>query len=171
MSEQYVVKFPGLPYFWGYFIKLCYISYFLFFLSTESSSCVNSLSLMSNLLKIIFVIGSCVTFRGFPSKFSKCCLHMCIRSSWLVAFSEAFAVPLLLLPSFTVCHAILYCLSSTEYYQKQSKYLSTVGREQLAVRYFCLLLYCHFKMHGGFYSFVKSLLYIICALNAKRQIQ
>ena len=70
---------------------------------------------MSNWLLIIFVIGSCVTFRGFPSKLSKCCLHRCIRSSWLVAFSLAFAVLFLLLTLFTICHAILECLSSTEF--------------------------------------------------------
>ena len=88
---------------------------FLIFLSTESSSsCINCPSLMSNCLLIILVIGSCVTFGGFPSKFSKCCFHSCIHSSWLVAFSLAFAVLFLLLTSFTVCHAILDCISSTE---------------------------------------------------------
>ena len=88
---------------------------FLIFLSTESSSSwVNGPSLMSSCLLIIFMIGSCVTFGGFPSKFSKCCFHSCIRSSWLVAFSLALAVLYLLLTLFTVCHAILDCLSSTE---------------------------------------------------------
>ena len=71
---------------------------FLIFLSTESSSSfVNCPSLMSNCLLIILVIGSCVTFAWFPSKFSKCCFHSCIRSCWLVAFSLAFAVLFLLL--------------------------------------------------------------------------
>ena len=60
------------------------------------------------------MIGSCVTFGGFLSKFSKCCFHSYIRSSWLVAFSLAFTMLLLLLTSFTVCHAILDCLSLTE---------------------------------------------------------
>ena len=88
---------------------------FLIFLCTESSSSyVNCPSLISNFLLIIFVIGLCVTFGGFPSKFSKCCFRSCIRSSLLVAFSLAFAVPFLLLTSFTVCHAIIDCLSSTE---------------------------------------------------------
>ena len=65
---------------------------FLIFLSTESSSsCVNGPSLMSNCLLIILVIGSCVTFGGFPSKFLKCCFYRCIRSCWLAAFSLAFA--------------------------------------------------------------------------------
>ena len=45
---------------------------FSIFLSTESSSGVNRPSLMSNCLLIILVIGSCVTFRGFPCKFSNC---------------------------------------------------------------------------------------------------
>ena len=60
------------------------------------------------------MIGSCVTFGGFTRKFSKCCFHRCIRTCWLVAFSLGFAVPFLQLTSFTVCHAILDCLSSTE---------------------------------------------------------
>ena len=86
---------------------------FLIFLSTESSSCINCPSLMSNCLLIILVIGSCVIFGGFPSKFSKCCFRSCIRSFWLEAFSLAFAVSFLLLTSFTICHAILDCLSLT----------------------------------------------------------
>ena len=69
---------------------------------------------MSNCLQIIFVIGSCLTFGRFPSKFSKCCFDCCICSSWLVAFTLAFTVHFLLLTSFTVCYAILDCLSSTE---------------------------------------------------------
>ena len=88
---------------------------FLIFLSTESSSSwVNGPSLMSNCLLMILMIGSCVTFGGFLSKFSKCCFHRCIRSCWSVAFSLALAVLFLLLTSFIVCHAILACLSSTE---------------------------------------------------------
>ena len=88
---------------------------FLIFLCTESSySCVNCPSLMSNWSLIIFVIGSGVSFGGFPNKFSNCCFHRYIRSSWLVAFSLAFAVLLHLLTSFTICHAILDCLSSSE---------------------------------------------------------
>ena len=89
---------------------------FLIFLSTESStSCINCPSLMSNCLLIILMIGSCITFGGFLSKFLKCCFHSWFCSSWLVAFSLAFAVLFLLLTSFTVCHAILDCLSSTEF--------------------------------------------------------
>ena len=85
---------------------------FLIFLSTESSSsCANCLSLMSNYLLIICVIGSRVTFGGF---LSKCCFHSCIRFSWLVAFSLAFTVLFLLLSLFTICYAILDYLSSTE---------------------------------------------------------
>ena len=30
--EQYVIEFPGLPYFWGYFIKPCCFSILKFFL-------------------------------------------------------------------------------------------------------------------------------------------
>ena len=88
---------------------------FLIFLSTESSSyCVDGPSFVSNCLLITLVISSCVTFGGSSSKFSKCCFHRYIRSCWPVAFSLAFAVLFLLLTSFTVCHAILDCLSSNE---------------------------------------------------------
>ena len=84
---------------------------FLIFLRTESSSsCVNSPSLMSNCLLIVLVIGSCVIFGGFPSKFSKCCFHSFILSCWFAAFSFALAVFFLLLTSFIVCQAILDCL-------------------------------------------------------------
>ena len=89
---------------------------FLIFLSTESSSSrVNGPSLMSDCLLIIFVISSCVTFGGFPSRFWKFYMfHSFIHSCWFVAFSLALAVLFLLLTSFIVCHAILDCLSSTE---------------------------------------------------------
>ena len=89
---------------------------FLSFLSIESSSSrVNGPSLMSNFLLIILVIGSCITFGRFPCRFWKCCFHSFIRSCWFVAFSLALAVLFLLLTSFIVCHAILDCLSSTEF--------------------------------------------------------
>ena len=108
VSPTYVVEFPGLPSSPAAFL-------FLIFLSIESSSSyINCPNLMSKWLLIILVIGSCVTFGGFPSKVSKCCFHSFIRSSWLVAFSLAFIVLFLLLSSLTVCHAILDCLSSTE---------------------------------------------------------
>ena len=88
---------------------------FLIFLSTElSSSRVNGPSLMSNCLQIILVIGSCVTFGGFPSRFWKCCFHSLILSCWFVAFTLALVVLFLLLTSFIVCQAILDCLTSTE---------------------------------------------------------
>ena len=69
---------------------------------------------MSNCFLIILVIGSCVTFCGFPCRFWKCCFHSFIRSCWFVAFSLALAVLFLLFTSFIVCYAILDCLSSTE---------------------------------------------------------
>ena len=88
---------------------------FLIFLRTESSSSwVNGPSLMPNCLLRILVIGSCVTFGGFPSRFSKCCFHSFILSCWLAAFNFALAVLFLLLTSFIVCQAILDCLYSTE---------------------------------------------------------
>ena len=88
---------------------------FLIFLRTESSSsCMKGPSLMSNCLLIILVIGSCVIFGGFPSRFSKCCFYSFILSCWFAAFSFALAVFFLLLTSFIVCQAILDYLSSTE---------------------------------------------------------
>ena len=68
---------------------------FLISLNESSSSCVNCPSLMSNCLLILLVIGSCITFGGFPGKFLKCCFHSCIRSSWLACFQFSFhsAIP------------------------------------------------------------------------------
>ena len=88
---------------------------FSIFLSTVSNSFwVDGLSLMSNCLLTILMIGSCVTFSGFPSRFSKCCFHSFICSCWFVAFSLALVVLFLLLTSFIVYQAILDCLSFTE---------------------------------------------------------
>ena len=147
LSEQYTVEFPGLQYFWGYFIKPCC---FPIFLSTESSSSsVNSPSLMSNWLLIIFMIGSCVTFGDFLNKFSKCCFHRCIRSSWLVAFSLAYAVLFLLLTSLTVCHAILDCLSSTLYIWFYI--LSVCSFRYMLANSFCAFLSFRVLILLGFY--------------------
>ena len=88
---------------------------FLIFLSTQSSSsCVHRPSLMPNSLPIIFMISSCVTFVGFLSKFSKCYFFRCI-----------------LLPSFTVCHAIFDCLSST--------------KSLILLIWFCMYSVCSFR--------------------------
>ncbi len=94
---------------------------FLIFLRTESSSCVNGPSLMSNCLLIILVIGSCVTFDGFPRRFSKCCFHSFILSCWFVAFNLALVVLFLLLTSFIVCQVPFFlvlghlCLLGSSY--------------------------------------------------------
>ena len=120
VSEQYVVKLSSLPYFWWYFTQPCCFSIFNFLSIESSSSRVNSPCLMSNTLLIILVICSCVTFGDFPSNFSKCCFHRCIRSCWLEAFSLALELLFLRLTSFIVCHAILDCLSSTESLQINS---------------------------------------------------
>ena len=91
---------------------------FLIFLSTGLiSSCINSPSL--------------ITFGGFPSKFSKCCFRSYIRFSWLIAFSLAVAVLFFLFTWFTVCHAILDCLSSTEF--------------QILLIWFCMYSVCSFR--------------------------
>ena len=106
---------------------------FLIFLRTESSSsCVNGPSLMSNCLLIILVIGLCVIFGGFPSKFSKCCFHSFILSCWFAAFSFAMAVFFLLLTSFIVCQAILDCLLRDCFVASQ------LFRVAIHVRYFTL---------------------------------
>ena len=95
---------------------------FLIFLSTElSSTWVDSPSLMSNCLLIILVIGSWVSFGGFPSKFLKWCFHRCIRSCWLVAFSLALAVFFILLTLFIVCH-VEYTIFFIWEYLKKLKY-------------------------------------------------
>ena len=99
----------------GVFHEALLLFYLLILLGTESnSSCINRPSLMSKFLRIIFVIALSVTYVGFPSKFSKCCFHRYIRSSWVGAFSWAFAVLFILLTLLTVCYAILDCLSSSE---------------------------------------------------------
>ena len=88
---------------------------FLIFLSnTLGSSRINCQSLMSSGLLRIFVIGSSVTLGDSPNTFLKCCFCTCICSSWVEAFSLALMVHFLLLTSFTVCHAMLDYLSSTE---------------------------------------------------------
>ena len=69
---------------------------------------------MSNYLLTILAISSCVTFGGFPSRFSKCYFQSFIRSCWLVAFSLALAEVFLLLTLFIVSHGILDWLSSPE---------------------------------------------------------
>ena len=114
MSEQYVVELSGLPYFRGISSSPAAFLFLIFLRTESSSSCVNGPSLMSNCLLIILVIGSCVIFGGFPSKFSKCCFNSFILSCWFAALSFALAVFFLLLTSFIVCQAILDCLSSTE---------------------------------------------------------
>ena len=65
-------------------------------------------------LLIIFVIGISVISGGFPNRFLKCSFHFCILSFWLAAFSFVLKVLFLSFPSFTVCHDIHDCLSSTE---------------------------------------------------------
>ena len=98
----------------GVFHQALQLFYFEFFLLWCSSSSMNSPSLMSSGLLVIFGIGSSVTFWEIPSRSLKCCFHWCIRSSWLAAFSLVRAVLFLQLSSFTVCYVILYCLSSTK---------------------------------------------------------
>ena len=98
-------------------LQYCWISLFSIpFIKTNSFpvfkfACIHCLSLISSLLLIIFMIGLSVSIRGFPSKFLKYSFHKCILSSWLVVFNLVLGG----LISFTVCHAIQYCLSSTKF--------------------------------------------------------
>ena len=86
---------------------------FLIFDSTTwSSSCV--ISLMSCWSLMISLIGSSVISFNFPRRFLKCSFHKC-SCSWLAAFSLALEVFFLLLTSFTVCHVIWDCPSSTKF--------------------------------------------------------
>ena len=61
-----------------------------------------------------FLTGLSVNFREFPSRFLKCSFHFYILSSWLTAFSFILKMFCILLTSFTVCHTIHDCLSSTK---------------------------------------------------------
>ena len=117
---------------------------FLIFLWTESSSStVNGLSLISNCLLIILVIGSCVNFGGFPCRFSKWCYHRFILSCCFAAFNFTLIVLFLLLTAFIVCQAILDCLSSTELLI-------------LSIR-FCMYSVCSFRyMHVNWYCALFS---------------
>ena len=114
MSEQYVANCLVFHTSVGISSKPAAFLFLIFLSSKLSSSRVNGPSLMSNCFLIILVIGSCVTFGGFPSRFTKCCFHSFIRSCKLVAFSLALVVLFLQLSSFIVCYTILDCLSSAE---------------------------------------------------------
>ena len=133
------------------FLFLC------FFLRTESiSSCVNGPSLMSNCLQIILVIGSCVTFDGFPSRFSKCCFHSFI----LIAFNFALVVLIFLLSSFIVCQAILDCLSSIESVILSIRFCmySVCSFRYMPVNWYCafFLVLWHLCLLGSSYSFWRQ---------------
>ena len=156
MSEQYVVELSGLPYFWGNFIKPC--DFFIFLSTGSSCSRVNGPSLMSNCLLIILVIGSCVTFGGFPSRFSQCSLYSFIRSCWFVAFNLALA-------SFIVCPAILDCLSSTE-----SLILSIwfCMRAVCSFRYMLANSFCAFFSFGAFVLVGFFLLHLEAVFTSTR---
>ena len=90
---------------------------FLIFPYAESSSyCINRPSLMSYCLLIILVFGSCVTFGGYPSKFSQKRIHLwkqhfknflrrvkrkqnifrknCTDSSWIKTSIDNFDIPM-----------------------------------------------------------------------------
>ena len=104
---------------------------FLIFLRTESSSsCVNGPSLMSNCLLIILVIGSCVTFGGFPSRFSKCCFHSFILSCWFASFKFYFGSAL------SSTH-LVYCLPG---YPRLSIFHRVSNLIHLTLNVFCLFL-------------------------------
>ena len=80
----------------------------LIFLYTESSSCLNCPSLMPNCSLIILVISSCVTFRGFPSKFSKCCCRVGIFNRFSHLF-ERYVNSSRVISSQQVLKNCIYC--------------------------------------------------------------
>ena len=107
---------------------------FLIFLRTESSSSsVNGPSLMSNCLLIILVIGSCVIFGGFPSKFSKCCFHSFISFLLVCCFKFCFGCVL------SSAHFV-YCLPG---YSRLSIFHRVSNLIYLILNVFCLFLYIY----------------------------
>ena len=60
--------------------------FFTFLSTTSSFYCINCPRLISCGVLIVFVIGASVTLENFPSRFSKCCFHRCIRFSWLATY-------------------------------------------------------------------------------------
>ena len=72
--------------------------------------------------------------------FLKCCFHRYIRSCWLKVFSLAFAVHDILLTSFSVCHAILDCLSSTESVILLILYVTVCSFRYMLANSFCVFL-------------------------------
>ena len=83
------------------------------FSATSSSSSINSLSLISSRLLMIFMIGFSVTLGEFPSRFLKCSFNFCILSFWLAAFNFTLEVPFFSPTSFTVSRANRDCLQQT----------------------------------------------------------
>ena len=93
---------------------------------------MNGPSLKSNCLLIILVVGSCVIFGGFPSKFSKCCFHSFILSCWFAAFSFALAV-------LSSTHFV-YCLPG---YPRLSIFHRVSYLIYLILNVFCVFLYIY----------------------------
>ena len=88
-----IIKFPCLPYFWGYFVEAGNFSAFNFIHTMLCFSSINCLSRMSS-WQLNFVIGLSVTLGEFPSRFLKYSFHVCIRFSWqllvLLSTSSSF---------------------------------------------------------------------------------
>ena len=95
-AEQYVVEFPCFPCIWWYFIETGSFPVFNF-----------------GLYYVEFILRK-LTLGDFLIRFLKYSFHICIRSSWLVAFTLAHEVLFFLHTSFTLCHAIRDCLSSNK---------------------------------------------------------
>ena len=96
VSEQYVVKFPSFHTSDGISSRPAAFLFYIFVRTTLNSSCINSHSLISHWLLIIFEIGLSVTLVDLPSRFLKCSFHVCICSSWMVTFTLAHEVFFLL---------------------------------------------------------------------------
>ena len=112
---MYVIIFPCFSYFWNDFVETCSFSAFNFSQNyIKLFHC--KLSKFDVLLAINdFLIDLSETLAECPSRLLKYSFHFWNFSSWLTAFSFTLEVLFLQLTSFTVCHTIRDCLSSTKF--------------------------------------------------------
>ena len=69
-SEQYVIEFLCVPYFWWYFVEFGSFPFVIFVSTTFSSFWVNCSSLISSWLLILFRIVKSLTFGSFQGEYS-----------------------------------------------------------------------------------------------------
>ena len=129
---------------------------FLIFLNTESSSRINGPSSMSNCLLIILVIGSCLTFGGFPSRFWKCCFHSFFSFLLVCRFQFSFGCAI------TSAHFV-YCLPS----YPRLPIFHWVSNLYLILYVFCSFRYMLANSFCGFFSFRTFVLVEFFLLHLK----